>query len=135
MNEFRMSLLKERAEKIRPDLTKARQMMEEAEAEKRDLTDEEKAFTEPTLKTARDIADSMAKTRDEDATIKPIKGEFADVMGPMAGGDLSLSGSGGKSRRLSFAWHGCSSRRDDAAPRRQSTRALRCRGGRPRVQA
>jgi hypothetical protein len=62
MNEFRMSLLKERADKIRPDLTKARQMMEEAEAEKRDLTDEEKAFTEPTLKTARDIADSMAKT-------------------------------------------------------------------------
>ena len=61
MNEFRMSLLKERAEKIRPDLTKARQMMEQAEAEKRDLTDEEKAFTEPTLKTARDIADSMAK--------------------------------------------------------------------------
>ena len=56
-------------------------MMEQAEAEQRDLTDEEKAFTEPILKTARDIADSMAKTRDEDATIKAIKGEFADVMG------------------------------------------------------
>ena len=53
MNEFRMSLLKERAEKIHPDLTKARHMMEAAEHEKRDLTDEEKAFTEPVLKTAR----------------------------------------------------------------------------------
>src|SRR6478672_6322409 len=131
MNEFRMSLLKERAEKIRPDLTKARQMMEQAEAEKRDLTDEEKAFTEPTLKTARDIADSMAKTRDEDATIKAIKGEFADVMGPMAGGDLSLSGSGGKSRRLSFAWHGFSGRQADAARRHEGTGTLWCGCGGP----
>ena len=31
--------------------------------------------------------------------------------------------------------HGRSSRREDAARRRQSTRALRCRGGRPRIQA
>ena len=56
-------------------------MMEQAENEHRDLTDEEKAFIEPILKTARDIADSMAKTRDEDATMKAINDEFADVMG------------------------------------------------------
>ena len=70
MNEFRMGLLKERTDAIRPDLTKARKMIEAAEAEHRDLTDEEKAFTEPVLKAARDVADSMAKTRDEDATMR-----------------------------------------------------------------
>ena len=61
MNEFRMGLLKDRAEKIRPDLTKARKILEQADTEHRDLTDEEKAFTEPVLKTARDIADNMAR--------------------------------------------------------------------------
>ena len=45
MNEFRMGLLKERADDIRPDLTKAREIIEKAEAENRDLTDEEKAST------------------------------------------------------------------------------------------
>ena len=45
MNTFRMGLLKERAEKIRPDLTKARQILERAADEKREPTDEEKAFT------------------------------------------------------------------------------------------
>jgi hypothetical protein len=102
MNEFRMGLLKERADAIRPDLTKARKMIEAAEAEHRDLTDEEKAFTEPVLKSARDVADSMAKTRDEDATMKAINDEFADVMGGLSDDDSSLSGAGSKSRRLSF---------------------------------
>ena len=100
MNEFRMSLLKERADAIRPDLTKARKMIEAAEAERRDLTDEEKAFTEPVLKSARDIADNMAKTRDDDATMKAINDEFAGVTGP-----LGATPTESKSRRLSFrAW-------------------------------
>ena len=102
MNEFRMSLLKERADAIRPDLTKARKMIEAAEAEHRDLTDEEKAFTEPVLKSARDVADNMAKTRDEDAAMKAINDEFADVTGGLSHDEMSSSGSPSKSRRLSF---------------------------------
>ena len=62
MNEFRMGLLKERADAIRPQLAKARQMAETAETERREMTDEEKAITEPVLKSARDIADAMAKS-------------------------------------------------------------------------
>ena len=54
-------------------MTKARRSIEQAEDERRELTDEEKVFTEPMLKTARDIADSMAKTRDEDAVMTTIK--------------------------------------------------------------
>ncbi len=92
MNEFRMSLLKERADAIRPDLTKARKMIEAAEAEHRDLTDEEKAFTEPVLKSARDVADSMAKTRHEDATMKAIADEFGPITG-QAGAQLRQFGS------------------------------------------
>ena len=102
MNEFRMGLLKERADAIRPDLTKARKMIEAAEAEHRDLTDEEKAFTEPVLKSARDVADNMAKTRDEDAAMKAINDEFADVTGGLSHDEMSSSGSPSKSRRLSF---------------------------------
>ena len=77
-------------------------MMEAAENEHRELTDAEKAFTEPVIKSAPDIADGMAKVRDEDATMTMIKGEFADVMGPLDGGGLSASGSGSKSSRISF---------------------------------
>ena len=85
-----------------PDLTKAREISEAAEREHRDLTDEEKAIVEPTIKTAREIADNMAKTRDEDATMKAINDEFADVIGGLNHGELSLSASPGKSARLSF---------------------------------
>ena len=77
-------------------------MIETAEAEHRDLTDEEKAFTEPILKSARDVADSMAKTRDEDAAMKAINDEFADVMGGLSHDELSSPGAQSKSRRLSF---------------------------------
>jgi hypothetical protein len=88
MNNFRMGLLKERAEAIRPDLTKAREITEAAEREHRDLTDEEKAFTEPTIKTAREIADGMKQIRDEDAMMSPIKSEFGDVLGPLGDGTI-----------------------------------------------
>ena len=46
MNEFRMSLLKDRADKIRPDLTKARQILEKAADENREPTADEKAFVD-----------------------------------------------------------------------------------------
>ena len=39
MNTFRHGLLKERAEKIRPDLDRAREVIEKAENERRELTD------------------------------------------------------------------------------------------------
>ena len=102
MNEFRMSLLKERADAIRPDLTKAREITECAEREHRDFTDDEKAIVEPTLKTARDITDGMKACRDEAALMSTIRSEFGDVLGPLNGADLSGSLSGDKTRRLSF---------------------------------
>ncbi len=77
-------------------MAKARKTIEAAEAERGDLTPEEKAIVEPTLKTAREIADSMKKVRD-DALLTTVTNEFGDVMGP-----LSSPGSGSKSRRLSF---------------------------------
>ena len=83
MNESRIDLLKERADKIRPDLAKARETIEKAEAEGRELTPEEKAFTEPTIKTAREIADGMAKVREVDALMSTIRSEFVDVLGPL----------------------------------------------------
>jgi hypothetical protein len=47
MNNFRMGLLKERAAEIRPDLDHAREIIQKAEGEKRDLTPEEKAIVGP----------------------------------------------------------------------------------------
>ena len=44
----------------------------------------------------------MAKTRDEDGTMKAINDQFAGVMGGLSHDDLSSSGPGSKSRRLSF---------------------------------
>ena len=81
MNTFRMELLKDRAEKIRPDLSKAREITEKAEAEKRELTDEERAFVDPVLKSAREIADGMAKLRDDDAMMSAINDTIGDIMG------------------------------------------------------
>lgn len=65
--------------------------------EKRDLTPEEKAIVEPTLKTAREIADGMKKVRDDDALMTTIRNEFGAVMG-----GLGSSPTEAKSRRLSF---------------------------------
>lgn len=55
------------------------------------------AFIEPVMKTAREISDSMQRTRDEDAAVQAIKDEFGGVMGNLGG-----SGTGAKSCRLSF---------------------------------
>ena len=93
MNDFRMGLLKERADKIKPDLTRARKTVETAEAEHRELTPDERAFVDPVVKEAREIADGM-RVRDEDALMTSIAGEFGDVLG------TSLTEA--KSRRLSF---------------------------------
>ena len=80
MNTFRMELLKDRAEKIRPDLSKAREITEKAEDAQREMTADEKAAVEPTLKTAREISEGMKKARDDAAMMKPIglaiKGRF-----------------------------------------------------------
>ena len=97
MNTFRMELLKDRAENIRPDLSKAREITEKAEAEKRELTDEERAFVDPVLKLAREIADGMAKLRDDDAMMSAINDTIGDIMGPLGGSSKS-----DKSSRLSF---------------------------------
>jgi hypothetical protein len=97
MNEFRMSLLKERADAIRPELAKAREVAEKAESENRDMTAEEKAIYDPVVKSAREIADGMKKVRDEDAMMTEISTEFGGVMG-----DLGPSPTEAKSRRLSF---------------------------------
>ncbi len=96
-NEFRLGLLKDCADKIRPDLTKARQMLEKAEAEKRELTADEKVFVDPVIKEARDIADSRQRTHEEDATKELLRREFDGITGPIGG---SLSGD--KTRRISF---------------------------------
>jgi hypothetical protein len=56
MNTFRHGLLKDRAAAIRPDLDRAREVIEKAETERRELTPEEKTATEPVLKEAKDVA-------------------------------------------------------------------------------
>ena len=100
-NEFRLGLLKDRADAIRDDLYKARKMLEKAEAEHRELTDEERAFVDPVIKEARDIADSRQRTREEDETKAMLRREFGDFTGPLGG-----SSSGDKTRRLSFSGMG-----------------------------
>ncbi len=82
---FSHGLLKDRAATIRGDLDRARDVIEKAEAEKRDLTPEEKAATEPVLKEAKDIAAGFRQLREEDAAKEAIKAEFADVLGPLDG--------------------------------------------------
>ena len=61
MNEFRMGLLRERAEQIRPQLSEARQLAEKAEREGREMTTEERAIYDPVIKSAREIADGAQR--------------------------------------------------------------------------
>ena len=108
MNTFRHGLLKERAEKIRPDLDRAREVIEKAEAKHRDLTPEEKAATEPVLKEAKDIAAGFRALREQDATKEAINAEFADVMGPLDSTPRRGVAQGGPAAELQVdGWPGC----------------------------
>ena len=85
---------------IRPDLTKAREITEKANDEKRELTVEERAFVDPILKSAREIADGFKKVRDDAALMAAI--EEATGCGGGMGASLELA----KTQRLSAskAW-------------------------------
>ena len=92
-----MSVLKEQADTIRPELSEASKIAERAEAMGRDMTADEKAIYDPIVAKARQVADSMKKVRDDDATMTAIKSEFAGVIGELGGSSTEA-----KSRRLSF---------------------------------
>ena len=99
---FREDRLKERIEEIRPQLQKAREIAELAESENRALTPEEQKTYSEGVSKARSVADAV-KAHRHDEEVYAFARELADEVGvPLSHDDLSSSGSGSKSRRLSF---------------------------------
>ncbi len=94
MTSMREERLQERVAEIRPQLAKAREIVEIAEAEARGMTPDEQKDYDAIMARAGDVADGMKRVRDEDALMTSIRNEFGDVMG----GSLRSS----KSSRLSF---------------------------------
>ncbi len=66
------------------------------------MTAEEQKTYDEAVSKAREVADAVKQHR-HDESVFAFAPELSDnVIGPMDGGDLSSSGSGSKSRRLSF---------------------------------
>ncbi|HXO51081.1 MAG TPA: hypothetical protein VN888_08645 [Mycobacterium sp.] len=102
MPSLREERLQERVAEIRPQLAKAREIAEKAEAENRAMTPEEQKALR------RDHGQGSRGRRCGEAT-PPRQSVFAfarelsdNVVGGLSDGTVSLSGSPGKSRRLSF---------------------------------
>ena len=102
MPSLREERLQERVNEIRPQLAKAREIAELADAEHREMTPEEQKSFDEIMAKGRAVADAL-KAHRHDQEVFAFAKELADEVGiPGPGGDLSSSGSPGKSRRLFF---------------------------------
>ena len=97
---FRDEALKERIEQVRPKLAKAREIAEKAESEHREMTEAEQKTYDENLAEARSVADAVKAHRHDQEVFAFAKDLSDNVIG--LDGDLSCSGSGSNSRRLSF---------------------------------
>ena len=99
---MREERLQERVREIRPELRKARELVEKAASENRELTAEEQKTYDEIMAKGRSVADAVKQHR-HDEEVYAFARELADEVGvPLSHDDLSSSGSGSKSRRLSF---------------------------------
>ena len=99
---MREERLQERVREIRPELSKARELVEKAASESRELTAEEQKVYDEIMAEGRSVADAVKQHR-HDEEVYAFARELADEVGvPLSHDDLSSSGSGSKSRRLSF---------------------------------
>ena len=115
MPSLREERLQERVAEIRPQLAKAREIPETADTEGRAMTAEEQKSYDEIVAKAREVADAL-KAHRHDQEVFAFARELSDEVGlPGPGGELSSSGSPGKSRRLSFKGMGALCRRQDAA--------------------
>ncbi len=102
MPSFREQRLQERVAEIRPGLQKAREIAELAESEHREMTAEEQKIYDEGVSKARDVADAMKQYRHDQSVFAFAKDLSDNVIGGLNDGVLSSSGSGDKTRRLSF---------------------------------
>ena len=102
MPSMREERLQERVREIRPELSKARELVEKAASENRELTAEEQKAYDEIMAKGRGVADAVKQHR-HDEEVYAFARELADEVGvPLSHDDLSSSGSPSKSRRLSF---------------------------------
>ena len=99
---FREDRLKERVEEVRPGLQKAREIAELAESENRAMTDAEQKIYDEGVAKARSVADAVKQHRHDESVFAFARELSDNVIGGLSHDDLSASGSGSKSRRLSF---------------------------------
>jgi HK97 family phage major capsid protein len=105
MTSLREQALEERRQAIAPELAKARQIAEKAEAEHRDMTADERAVYDPIMAKGREVADAVAKYRHDQSVFQFARELSAEVglpgigdsgAGPMKGRRLSFKGMGAK---------------------------------------
>ena len=100
----RLEALKERAAALRPDLSRATEILEKAHTENRELTAAERTFVDPVVEKSKDITAALRECHANEAQMAKAREEF----GP-------LGGAGGKSdKRLSFAGMGAAAARQMA---------------------
>ena len=66
---FRQDALEERRKEFLPELAKARQLADTAEAENREMTDAEKAIFDPIIAKGKKLSDDFAKLRHDNSVI------------------------------------------------------------------
>jgi HK97 family phage major capsid protein len=102
---FRKDALEERRQEFLPELAKAREIAEKAEAENRDLTDDEKAIYDPIIAKGKQLSADFEKLR-SDESVKAWANNLAAEVGEALHGGGGGLGSGGaartKGQRLSF---------------------------------
>ena len=99
---FREERLKERIEQIRPQLSKAHEIAEKAEAEGRAMTPEEQKLYSEIMAKGRSVADAVKQHRHDESVFAFARELSDNVIGGLSHDDLSSSGAELKSRRLSF---------------------------------
>ena len=95
---FREERLKERIEEIRPQLSKAHEIAEKAEAEGRAMTPEEQKLYSEIMAKGRSVADAVKQHRPDESVFAFARELSDNVIGGLSHDDLSSSGAELKSR-------------------------------------
>lgn len=95
----RTDMLRAKAREILPDLKRAREATEKADAENRPLTAEEKAVYDAAMTKARPILDALERARNDETAMAGIRALAAEVGNPFGGAGATGAKTG---QRLAF---------------------------------
>jgi HK97 family phage major capsid protein len=120
---LRQERLEERRREFLPELAKARQLADTAEAEHRDMTDAERAVFDPIIATGKKLSADFAQLRHDDSVR-----QFAKDLGNEVGDPLGTGAARTKGQRLHFASMGAHAADKIAAASPNGVKALAASG-------